>query len=118
MLIDDSLKQKASKIKLLILDVDGVLTDGKLYIDHKGNETKSFHTQDGLGMRRLQNLTDIIIAVISGRHSLAVEHRLTELGVDHYYLGHENKITIFNQLIAHAIIPKRKWLTLGTTSLT
>lgn len=108
MLIDDSLKQKASKIKLLILDVDGVLTDGKLYIDHKGNETKSFHTQDGLGMRRLQNLTDIIIAVISGRHSLAVEHRLTELGVDHYYLGHENKITIFNQLIAQLNISKEE----------
>ncbi|MEN9597058.1 MAG: hypothetical protein RL236_1492, partial [Pseudomonadota bacterium] len=58
--------EQARQIRLLILDVDGVLTDGKLFFDHLGNEFKSFHAHDGHGIKMLQQ-TGVEIAVISGR---------------------------------------------------
>ncbi len=88
------------QIKLLILDVDGVLTDGKLYICDHSTEFKAFHAHDGLGMKNLQTHTDVQIAVISGRRSAAASHRLTELNVQHQYLGYENKLPIYQQLLS------------------
>ena len=66
--MDAALRERASKICMLILDVDGVLTDGKLYFDHAGNEMKAFNTRDGLGMKALQKV-GIEVAVITGRKS-------------------------------------------------
>ena len=93
-----SVVEKAKKLKLLILDVDGVLTDGKLFFDNDGNEYKSFHAQDGHGIKMLRQ-TGVEVAVISGRKSKSVALRMKNLGVEHVYQGHENKIAAFNELI-------------------
>ena len=77
--IDESIIEKASKIKLLILDVDGVLTDGGIYISENGTESKKFLAQDGHGLAILKTL-NVEFAVISGRYSKAVEHRCEDLG--------------------------------------
>ncbi|MDD5410511.1 MAG: 3-deoxy-manno-octulosonate-8-phosphatase KdsC [Methylobacter sp.] len=90
--------EKAKKLKLLILDVDGVLTDGKLFFDNEGNEYKSFHVQDGHGIKLLRQ-TGVEVAVISGRKSKSVELRMKNLGIEHVYQGHENKIAAFNEII-------------------
>jgi 3-deoxy-D-manno-octulosonate 8-phosphate phosphatase (KDO 8-P phosphatase) len=93
-----SVVEKAKKLKLLILDVDGVLTDGRLFFDNDGNEYKSFHAQDGHGIKMLRQ-TGVEVAVISGRKSKSVALRMKNLGIEHVYQGHENKIAAFNELI-------------------
>ena len=98
---------KAKKIKLLILDVDGVLTDGKLYFDYAGNEYKSFHARDGHGIKLLRQ-TGVDVAVISGRNSAMVAMRMKDLGIEHVYLGHENKRLAFTEIIAKTgIVPEQ-----------
>ena len=89
---------KAKKLKLLILDVDGVLTDGKLFFDNEGNEYKSFHARDGHGIKLLRQ-TGVEVAVISGRKSNSVALRMKSLGIDHIYQGHEDKRAAFNELL-------------------
>jgi len=99
--------EKAKKLKLLILDVDGVLTDGKLFFDNEGNEYKSFHARDGHGIKLLRQ-TGVEVAVISGRKSNSVALRMKNLGIEHVYEGHENKQAAFNELIEKtAIMPEQ-----------
>ncbi|MCK5889839.1 MAG: 3-deoxy-manno-octulosonate-8-phosphatase KdsC [Methylococcales bacterium] len=90
--------EKAKELKLLILDVDGVLTDGRLFFDDMGKEYKCFHARDGHGIKLLRE-TGVEIAVISGRKSNSVSLRMKALGVDYVYQGHENKIAAFNEII-------------------
>jgi 3-deoxy-D-manno-octulosonate 8-phosphate phosphatase (KDO 8-P phosphatase) len=90
--------EKAKKLKLLILDVDGVLTDGKLFFDEQGREYKSFHARDGHGIKLLQQ-TGVTVAVISGRNSPTVALRMKSLGIKHVYQGHEDKIAAFEEVI-------------------
>ncbi|MEN9756819.1 MAG: hypothetical protein RL755_1006 [Pseudomonadota bacterium] len=90
--------EQARRIRLLILDVDGVLTDGKLFFDYQGNEYKSFHARDGHGMKMLQQ-SGVEIAVISGRESPIVTMRMQSLGVTHVYQGQEDKRAAFNVLL-------------------
>jgi len=73
-------KKIARDIKLLILDVDGVLTDGSIILDNDGNEYKAFHVRDGHGIRMLHT-AGINVAIITGRHSKVVERRAHELGI-------------------------------------
>lgn len=89
---------KAKRLKLLILDVDGVLTDGKLFFDNDGNEYKAFHARDGHGIKLLRQ-TGVEVAVISGRKSGSVALRMKSLGIEYVYQGHENKIAAFNEII-------------------
>jgi 3-deoxy-D-manno-octulosonate 8-phosphate phosphatase (KDO 8-P phosphatase) len=89
---------KAARIRLVVFDVDGVLTDGRLYFADDGNELKAFHSRDGHGMKMLQN-QGIEIAVISGRHSAAVERRMSDLGIPHVYLGIQDKLAAFQELL-------------------
>jgi 3-deoxy-D-manno-octulosonate 8-phosphate phosphatase (KDO 8-P phosphatase) len=89
----------ASNIKLLILDVDGVLTDGKIWFSPEGTEYKAFNCQDGLGLKRLQQHTTIKIAVISGRHSATVALRLKQLNIEHVFLGYTDKLPTYEKLI-------------------
>lgn len=96
--MDAALRERASKIRMLILDVDGVLTDGKLYFDHAGNELKAFHTRDGMGIKSLQR-AGIDVAVITGRQSGAVTHRMAQLGIRHVYQGREDKLDVFLELL-------------------
>ena len=90
--------EKAKKLKLLILDVDGVLTDGRLFFDDTGKEYNCFHARDGHGIKLLRQ-TGVEIAVISGRKSNSVALRMKALGVDLVYQGHENKIAAFTEII-------------------
>lgn len=90
--------EKAKKLKLLILDVDGVLTDGRLFFDDDGREYKTFHARDGHGIKLLRQ-TGVEVAVISGRKSNSVALRMKSLGVELVYQGHENKIAAFNEII-------------------
>jgi len=93
----DKVRQQASRVRLLILDVDGVLTDGRLHFDAKGNEFKVFHVRDGYGIRRAID-AGIVVALISGRKSIAVEKRAQELGIPHVYLGISNKLEVLTGL--------------------
>ena len=92
--IDKSL----ADIRLVAFDVDGVFTDGRFYLADDGTESKAFHTQDGYGIRRIIE-AGIQVAVISGRRSAAVERRMTELGVEHVFLGCKDKVAAFTALI-------------------
>ena len=96
--MDAALKERAAGVRMLILDVDGVLTDGKLYFDHAGNEMKAFNTRDGMGIKALQKV-GIEIAVITGRKSEAVTKRMEQLGVKHVYQGREDKLDAFLDLL-------------------
>jgi len=92
--------QRAAEIKLLVLDVDGVLTDGRLFFDAEGREQKVFHARDGYGMRALMR-SGTAIAIISGRKSRPVEARMQELDIHHVYLGQTDKIATLNKLAAN-----------------
>lgn len=87
----------AARIRLLVLDVDGVLTDGRLHYDADGREAKSFHVRDGYGMHQLMK-AGVEIAVISGRPSQAAAARMTELGVRHVALGRNDKLAAFQEI--------------------
>ena len=89
---------KAAQIKLVIFDVDGVLTDGRLYVLESGDEIKAFHSRDGHGMKMLQS-TGVEIGIITGRTSRIVGHRMDELGIRHVYQGQKDKLPAFYQLI-------------------
>ena len=97
-LLDPLLLEKARRVRLLALDVDGVLTDGSLYYDQAGNELKCFCTRDGFGMTALQRF-GIRIAIITGRTSAIVTRRAQELGIDLVYQGALNKLGAFNDLL-------------------
>jgi 3-deoxy-D-manno-octulosonate 8-phosphate phosphatase (KDO 8-P phosphatase) len=85
-------------IKLVITDVDGVLSDGKVYYGETGEELKSFNIKDGLGIKLLAKI-GISTAIITGRESKIVERRARELGVEHLYQGKKNKLDSYAELI-------------------
>jgi len=89
---------KAKRIKLLICDVDGVFSDGLVYMSNSGEELKTFHTRDGFGVRSLLN-SNIAIAIITGRKSQIVENRMTALGITHIYQGVDNKLVPYQELL-------------------
>src|SRR5689334_7761226 len=89
--------EKAKNIRLLILDVDGVLTTGAIYYGSNGGEMKGFHIHDGLGIKLLQK-TGVLVAIISGKHSEAVTRRITDLKIKHFYLGQEDKLPAYENL--------------------
>lgn len=89
---------KIKRLKLLILDVDGVLTDGRLFFDDNGKEYKCFHARDGHGIKLLRQ-SGVEVAVISGRKSNSVAIRMQNLGVEHVYQGHENKRAAFSEIL-------------------
>jgi 3-deoxy-D-manno-octulosonate 8-phosphate phosphatase (KDO 8-P phosphatase) len=96
---DRLLLERAARIRMLVLDVDGVLTDGRLYFDQQGNEMKAFCSRDGLGMRTLQS-HGTILALITGRRSEIVAHRAAQLGIEHVYQGRNDKLNAFNELLS------------------
>lgn len=96
--MNTALRERAANIRMLVLDVDGVLTDGKLYFDHAGNESKAFNARDGLGMKALLRC-GIEIAVITGRKCKAVTHRMNQLGIKHVYQGQLKKLDALLELL-------------------
>lgn len=88
-----------SDIRLVAFDVDGVFTDGRFCLSDEGVESKTFHTQDGYGVRQLLN-AGILVAVISGRSSGAVTRRMAELGVAYVVQGCGDKVAALEEVIA------------------
>ena len=90
--------EKAAQIRLVIFDVDGVLTDGSLFIGDDGQEYKAFNSRDGHGMKMLQ-ASGVAIGIITGRSSQVVSHRMGSLGINHVYQGQHDKLPAFLELI-------------------
>ena len=88
----------AKNIKLLLLDVDGVLTDGKLYYGNSGEELKAFNIQDGLGIKLLQQ-GGIQVGIITGRVSTLLQRRADELGINPVIQGREDKLIALRELL-------------------
>lgn len=95
----EALLARAQGVRLAVFDVDGVLTDGRLYFTSEGQEIKAFSTLDGQGIKMLIN-AGIQTAIITGRQSSMVEQRARSLGIHHLVQGREDKLTVLDQLLA------------------
>jgi len=91
--------KKAIKVKMLIMDVDGVLTDGKIVLGNNGFEAKSFDSKDGHGIKLAQD-TGLRVAIITGRKSEAVSRRAEELGIKEVYQGVSDKLGMYKQIVS------------------
>jgi 3-deoxy-D-manno-octulosonate 8-phosphate phosphatase (KDO 8-P phosphatase) len=89
---------RAKQVQLLLLDVDGVLTDGSITYVSGGGETKSFNTQDGLGLRLLQD-SGVTVGIITARTSEAVIRRAQDLRIPHVYQGKQDKLTVYEEIL-------------------
>jgi len=92
------IREKAANIKLLILDVDGVMTDGSIILDNEGNELKRFHVRDGHGIKMIQK-AGIPVVLITGRKSKVVEIRAEELGIKEVHQKIFRKSVVFDQML-------------------
>ena len=97
----NGLDSKLKDIKMLISDVDGVMTDARIWLNSKGEWNRSFSVRDGIGIKLLLK-SNIQVAIISGGKSKDVETRMQFLGISHVYLGIEDKATKFKEIIAKA----------------
>ncbi|OEU75255.1 MAG: phenylphosphate carboxylase subunit delta [Desulfuromonadales bacterium C00003068] len=92
-------KKSIENIKLLLLDVDGILTDGRIIYDNNGIESKAFHVRDGHGLKMLQR-AGFKVGIITGRESNVVAHRAKELGIEFVYQGAKNKMIPYEEILA------------------
>ncbi|MBI1195190.1 MAG: HAD-IIIA family hydrolase [Gammaproteobacteria bacterium] len=97
--ISGELLARAAAVRLVIFDVDGVLTDGGLHFDQEGREHKVFNSRDGHGMKMLME-SGVEIGIITGRTSVAVSRRMEGLGVRHLYQGQQDKVPAYEELSA------------------
>jgi 3-deoxy-D-manno-octulosonate 8-phosphate phosphatase (KDO 8-P phosphatase) len=97
------------RVRLVVLDVDGVMTDGRLYFDTQGEALKVFHVRDGLGLKQLMR-AGIDVAVISGRDSEAVRARCRELGIQSLEQACEDKVAAFDRLLAQRRLSREQAL--------
>ena len=104
--------QQLQQIKLLVCDVDGVFSDGRIYLGNQGEELKAFHTRDGYGVKALVN-AGIEVAVITGRRSAIVKDRMTSLKVSHIVQGEENKADALAELIASLGLSREQVAAIG-----
>lgn len=95
---NNELNEKIKPIKLLLMDVDGVLTDGGITIDNKGVESKTFHVRDGHGIKLIQR-AGVKVGIITGRKSEVVKHRAAELGIEILYQGMKVKMDAYSQIL-------------------
>ncbi|HOP40813.1 MAG TPA: HAD hydrolase family protein [Geobacteraceae bacterium] len=93
------MKQRIAPIRLLLLDVDGVLTDGRIVFDSNGIESKFFNVKDGHGIKLLQR-AGIAVGIISGRESLVVANRAAELGIEFVYQGSLDKMVSYRDILS------------------
>lgn len=96
--VDETVFNIAKGIKLLICDVDGVFSDGLVYMGNDGEELKTFHTRDGYGVKSLMS-AGVEIAIITGRSSKIVENRMTALGIKLIYQGQDNKLQAYQDIL-------------------
>ena len=104
---------QAKHIKLLALDVDGVLTDGSIYIDSNGNESKKFYVHDGYGIVSIREKFGIETVVISGRSSEALLYRLKELNITKFWVGQTDKLAAINTILQEGSIASHQILFVG-----
>ena len=97
--VEQTLLEIAKEIKLLICDVDGVFSDGLVYMGNDGEELKTFHTRDGYGVKSLMN-AGIEVAIITGRQSKIVENRMKALGISLIYQGQDDKLKAYDDICA------------------
>ena len=96
--VDNNVLTKAAQIKLLVCDVDGVFSDGRIYLGNDGEELKAFHTKDGFGIKAL-GASGVAVAIITGRNSTIVANRMKALNVAHIIQGQEDKLPALSNLI-------------------
>ena len=98
---------KAKKIKLFVCDIDGVFSDGRIYLGNEGEELKAFHTKDGYGIKAL-GASGVDVAVITGRQSNIVQTRMSGLNVKHIVQGEENKLPALKAMMSTlALVPEQ-----------
>ena len=98
---DSSVNERAARIRLLLMDCDGVLTDGRIWILEDGEDQKAFHTRDGLGLD-IWHRSGLKSGIISGRRSSAVERRARALGMSFIQLGLHNKVKAYEESLSDA----------------
>ncbi|MDH5632013.1 MAG: 3-deoxy-manno-octulosonate-8-phosphatase KdsC [Gammaproteobacteria bacterium] len=96
--VSDEVLERASKVRLVLFDVDGVMTDSSLFIGDDGQEYKAFNSKDGHGIKMMQR-TGIDAGIITGRTSEVVRHRVRDLGIKHVFQGCADKLPVYEQLI-------------------
>ncbi|QOL26901.1 3-deoxy-manno-octulosonate-8-phosphatase KdsC [Thalassotalea sp. LPB0316] len=96
--VDPQVLDKAKQIKLLVCDVDGVFSDGRIYLGNEGEELKAFHTKDGFGVKALIE-SGVEVAIITGRRSNIVANRMKALNVKYIVQGQEDKLPALNDII-------------------
>ena len=101
------MRAKFAKVTMLLLDVDGVLTDGMIYMGQDGEIMKVFNARDGLAIK-LGIKNGIEIGLLSGRYSKITENRATELGIERVYLGYKNKLSVLEKIINEEKYPPEK----------
>ncbi len=102
--LSDDARERAARVQLMLFDIDGVLTDGRLYYGPEGETLKVFHVHDGHGLKLLRE-AGIAVGVISGRKSAATERRLRDLGITHAVLGAADKLAALDALLQAAQVP-------------
>ena len=108
----DQVQQRAARIKLLLMDCDGVLTDGRIWLFDNGEEQKGFHTRDGLGID-LWHRAGLTSGIISGRGSSAVERRARALGMTYVWLGRSDKEQVFADTLSKARVTNEEVAYIG-----
>jgi 3-deoxy-D-manno-octulosonate 8-phosphate phosphatase (KDO 8-P phosphatase) len=110
--IDNQIVEQFSHIRLLVCDIDGVFSDGRIYLGNDGEELKAFHTRDGFGIKALIN-SGLDVAVITGRQSRIVENRMRALGVQHIFQGQQDKSVALQDLQARLQLDASQIASLG-----
>ncbi|WP_100644520.1 3-deoxy-manno-octulosonate-8-phosphatase KdsC [Alteromonas facilis] len=108
----ESLYTALSKIKLLVCDIDGVFSDGRIYLGNAGEELKAFHTRDGFGFKALQSI-GLQTAVITGRNSAIVQDRMTALKTNYILQGKEDKYSALSALLDEINLAPESVATIG-----
>jgi len=103
----ESVGTRAGEVALLLLDVDGVLTDGHLYFSNSGEEMKAFSTLDGHGVKMLQ-ANGVRVGIITGRRSALLQKRAAEMGVSLVLQGREDKLDAFNEILSESGLRKEQ----------
>lgn len=104
---DDSVMARARGIRLAVFDVDGVLTDGRIFLSDDGHESRAFHVRDGLGLKLLRQ-AGIEVALISARRSTLVEHRMRELDITRLLQGRHDKAAALDELLDELSLARRE----------
>jgi 3-deoxy-D-manno-octulosonate 8-phosphate phosphatase (KDO 8-P phosphatase) len=113
MMNQEELQEKARKIKLLLTDCDGVLTDGGVYYGEQGEVLKKFNIKDGMGVERLRKLADIQTGIITGEMSPSVAKRAEKLKITELHLGIKDKLLVLMQIMVNKNLTKEQIAYIG-----